>query len=888
MKKTRSKNQKAAAYKPVSFLKNILDFEDFNQTGKTGVFKVKTEGKQQYISLLAISGIDIFHYTDEDMESVFRNFAKATIGMKLPHKYVFTHQTPYFGQQKEYLEHKISKTTHPYSKELLQKKLSELEGFEANHKDRLAYLIVFADSIDELEYSCTAFVRAMSDTDVETCQSDKAVEFFNSYLCFGQKNSQLRDYRKINSAILPEEIEFMQNCFKIEDSYITSVNVNDYPANILDLELASIVSQYDCTITFDVMYRPKQEVLGEVKQSLKELKSRSGIKQEVSDSIDTQNEFEKLTVIYNELTNGNEQMLYTTLRFFVAEKSYDELVKSVRSLRDELESKGISTFVPINTIKQEYVGMSKPSNEIQNPYPLQDTYKRQFPFYYQSHTDPSGLFFGYTDTHGLNVFNSFYRNTYQGRDSYDLLAFGMKGSGKSVTLKSMLQDQMILGNKVMVLDIEDEYKDMAKIFNGQTIEISRQSCINPLQIRMTVDYETENEDSGGNNTVGQEDIFSINFTTEVSRITTFLTQLTPSISDEELSVFRDILIGVYADKGITDTTDITGFANTQFPVMSDVLAYIRIKKENPRLTDHEIDVLISIEMKIKQLAKGGAYGSMFDNYTNVDVEDKNLIVFNCKNISELNPEAYNAVLFNILSLMWSEICKNRVRNKQVVNSYDRKYIVALIDEAHRFISYKNTQTTDFIEKLLRRSRKYDAGLWFASQSILDFLPSGNSEAAERIKIIFQLVQYKVILKQSSDSIETLCNIFSQFTYSELKGTSQYSAGEMLLALSSGRHKLHCRRTASDSDLMYIGNSQDRSEIIHRIFSQMYTEHSFAEYGKILARSDVKAREDFIRIFTSEVFQYLGIDEKSSDHLYEIVNKVVTSLCIELVESGKGR
>lgn len=867
------------------FLKGMLDFENLTTTNDDTIFKVKVEGKDKYISILMISGIDIFHYTDDDMESVFSNFAKATSAMKVPHKYVFTNQTPFFGQQKEYLKYKINRTDHKYTKAMLSKKLNELEVFEEKHKDRLAYLIAFADDIEELMECCIRYQRNMIDTDVKFCTSEDTKEFLNKYLCFDDESLKLKKYKSVNDCTLPDTVQFTQNSYKIDDNYVTSLIVNDYPAYLLDLELANIVSTYsDCIITFDVRFRPKQQVISEIKNSLKELDSRSVIKQDVSDDIDTKNEFDKLTAIYNDISCGNENMVYTTLRFIVSNKDFDCLKKRVRDISEDLESKGLDTFIPINEMKNEYFGMIKENNIVQTPYPLQDTFKRQFPFYYQSHTDPSGIFFGYTDTYGLNIFNSFYRNSRQGRNSYDLIAVGVKGSGKSVTLKSMLQDQIILGNKVMVLDIESEYKEMARIYDGQIIRMNRRSTINPLQIRVTVDTDAENTDLDESEIINKSEINAINYTSEISRICTFMTQYNPSFSDEELSFFRDILVEVYKQKGIYEETDVSGFVAEQFPLFSDVLNYI-VNKQNNVHSEYELTVYKKLENQIKQLCKGGAYGSMFDNYTNVNIEEKSLIIFDVKQISELDTNIYNAQLFNILSLMWSEICKNLTINKHITNPYNRRNIVCLIDEAHRFISTRNPQVTDFIEKLLRRSRKYDAALWFASQSILDFLPSGQSEETDRIKKIFQLVQYKIILKQSTDCITSMHNIFEQFTMSELRSTVSFEAGEMLMSLSSGRHKVHCQRQASLCDLMYIGNSQDQSEIIHKIFNEYYKEYTAAEYGSILRNSKEKCM-DFVTIFTQEAANYLGFNRSDSEYLYLLVETVVTNLCNELIEMAK--
>ena len=88
----------------------------------------------------------------------------------------------------------------------------------------------------------------------------------------------------------------------------------------------------------------------------------------------------------------------------------------------------------------------------------------------------------------MNILNTFKRT--KTRNSFDLLAFGLKGGGKSVTFKSMLEDQLLLGNKVMVLDIESEYQPMAKVYGGQTIKINSSSKINPLQICKVVDCKS--------------------------------------------------------------------------------------------------------------------------------------------------------------------------------------------------------------------------------------------------------------------------------------------------------------------------------------------------------------------------------------------------------------
>lgn len=864
------------------FLDKKIDFSHFKDTKSDTVFQINICNKPQYISLLKISGIDIFNYTDSDMNNVFSNFAKATITLRHPHKYVFTSSKPNFDSQIDFLNYKFNQSEDSYIKAMLRKKINELSYFENNHKDRMAYLIVFGDNITELNESSQRYKNAMKDTNVRICNSVDAISFFNKYLCFDTDLDDVNDNLKLNDMILPDEIDFMQNCIKInQNKYSTSLVVYNYPAYISDLELAYLISTYsDTTITLDVMQRNKQQVKEEVSRSLDELNSREAVNHATSESIDNNSEFQKLAQLYSDLSQGKEQMFYTTLRFIITANDLKSLQKKTIDIAENLE--GINSYIPFNQMKTEFINLvDSKSNIIQTPFPLYDSYSRQYPFYYQSHCDPKGTFLGYTDTHGLNVLDTFYRNTSQGRNSYDMLLIGLKGGGKSVTLRSMLEDEIILGNRVMVLDVESEYSDIAKIYHGQVVKMNQHSIINPLQIRMTIDVETENVDTDDDNKIKQQDALAINFTLEISRICTFLYQFAPSITDEQMSDFRDIIIEVFKTKGITNQTQISNLHPRDFPIFTDVYNYVR-KKQLGKLTDMERENLKRLETTIKQLTVNGAY-SMFDNYTNVNIDDNNLIVFDVQHISELDTNVYNAHLFNILTLMWAEICKNREHNKLIENEYDRRYVVCLIDEAHRFISTKYPQVTEFIEKLLRRTRKYDAALWFASQSIIDFISGGKD--AEKIKVIFELVQYKVIMLQDPGSLKLLKEVFNQFTLSELESSTTFTAGEMLMAPSSSHHKIHCRKYISDSSMLYCGNAQDRIEITQSIFNSKYYEHSYAEYGQLLLQNK-NNEEYFKKTFTEECLATLGFSAEDSEYLTLIIKNMVSKLCNQLMNKAK--
>ena len=896
IKRTKEKKRKLKS-SPANIIKNYITVS-LCDVGRRGIPCVKIkriyDGKEYYLSIVAISGIDNFHYTDFDRETAFRNFAHASAALELPHKYIFTDLRPNFRSQKEYLKYKRSKTDG-FSAVMLDMRRAELEYFEQNHYDRMAYLVVYADEIGKLEDALDMYLSNMTDVSAAVCSTADILRVLHKVMTFDTEterdDTDVEHINEPDSYIFPKHVHFSQQGWNVNGRYVTSLVVHDYPAYLSDLTFASYVNQSrDISVMIDSIKRDKAGVSAEIKRSLDELNSRGVIKQNVSDVMDTATEFEKVQDLYNSIANGNEQVYSVTLRFIITDDtSAEQLQKKTDKLIHQLENSGIRSFTPYNQMIDEYISLCLPADKAKNPFPLYDTFARQYPFYYQQQIDKTGMYFGRTDTNGLVVLDTFTKD--KTRSSFDLLALGVKGGGKSVTLKAMLQDRLILGDRVMVLDIEDEYSTIAAVYGGQVIRMTKNSIINPLQIRVTIDAEAENNDENITEKMTEEEARETNFQSEISRINTFMSQVYPEFTADEEMKFNELLSRAYEEKNITNKTDLTQLAPTDFPIFSDILAACEENYINAE-TVHDKELCERLRGRLKRLSKGGVY-EIFDNYTNVDIDNKGVIIFNVKAISELDEKIYNAQLFNILSLMWAEICRNVTYNRNIINPFDRRRVICLIDEAHRFISESNPQCTFFIDKLLRRSRKYFAGLWFATQSILEFFPQGigGSEVTNKIKAIFQLVQYKVLLKQDSAAIEQLHIAFPQFTESELHSTTDFYPGEMLLAIDSSRMKIHCTRRATDADLLYMGTSEDVSRIFNRLFNAAYIssnndeKYTESDYGLMLCTNE-KTYENFVIVFAEYTFEQLGIPQGANAVIDNIVKKAVVGLARSLMDKAE--
>ncbi|MBQ9531599.1 MAG: type IV secretion system DNA-binding domain-containing protein [Eubacterium sp.] len=866
-KSSSKKNDRVIGYS--ENLINFIEFGDFKD--RCLEVKYNYQKKKSLLLIMRISGIDIFHFTESDISSVCNNFANATNALRCEYRYVFTSRPVNLSAQRSFLNHKINSTADPFRKKMLQRKLNELDYAESNYRERLSYLILFGDNSVQLNKQAELYISAMRDTNIEFCDLQETCKVLASIM-----RRRDVDAKGVND-ILPDKIVLAQNHINIDGLYSTVMVLNGYPADLQNLKLAQIISRLDdVDITFDVLKKHKRDAQHEIEKSIDELQTRHITNRKTKDFLDTDTEKEKLIYIRQAIANDKEQMLYLTIRVIVTRDSVEKLSDAVENIALELSDDGIECFIPFNTMREEYIDFLRSSNPIETPFPLYDTFSLQFPFYFQSHLDENSMLFGTSITGGLISLDFFKRTAY--RASYDIMLAGAKGSGKSVTLKSMIQDQLLLSNKVLCIDLEGEYDDLAHIYNGQIIRMNKNSLINPLEIRQVL------------STAADEDADrETNFASELSRIITFFYYFIPTITEFEADVLTDLVMDTFRTHSIDPSTDIERLSPSDFPTLSELLEslrkqlYTNEKSVNNELSENRVNALERLEVSLKVLCEG-SYSSMFNGITNIDIADSDFIVFNVKDLSQMEQRVYDAQLFNILSLMWRETALNVEHNRNIFSQWDRRKITSVIDEAHKFISSDSAQVTAFIETLTRRARKYEAGLLFATQSITDFNPpktEKEGEAANKVRTIFGLVQYKIILKHSNEKLSALIESFPQFTQSELTGTSDFASGEMLVSLGTGRYKFHCRKNVDALDLMYIGNSEDRMNIAHDIFRSLYQD-DLSVYANIL-RSNNDNVIHFCNVFAEEMMNELGGFVRSdSEALYSICHNAAENIANELL------
>lgn len=608
-----------------------------------------------------------------------------------------------------------------------------------------------------------------------------------------KKNTEKNNYNPfLLTQIQPQGgIKVLDDYIRKGDGYEQVINVYEYPSNVADFWLERLLSIGDCITTVDIGTLDKRSSLKKIDKSMVEQSNRYHEDTSPSEQIKAQDTYNSLKILAHDINTSGEVIKLVHIRYYVSAKTKSELESKTRDIIEELETIGYRSAVCLN--EQEYEWKS-----LFNGYLEQEKFlnKRKgkaipsvslgggYPFHFTYLDDPTGTFYGTTFTGGSVIFDLFTSDDI--RRFYNAVVVGSMGSGKSTFLKKLVLDNAIKGETIRILDIVGEFKTLVESLGGKKISLDGEDgIINPLQVLATI---------------VDEDTFEVNnhlsFMTHMSKVSMMYKFLAPECSNEEQREFEKILSKFYVSFNI-DVEKSTEYKSTEYPIMSDLLEFT--KRELYSDVEQEIifenissskrERLDSIILNLESIVRD--YGKIFNGHSTIeDINNTQIISFELRNLTQLDKRIFNAQIFNILTLLWNNALvqgrreKTLFENKKKSKEDSMKYLL-VIDEAHRIINSNNIMAVDYLSSFSREARKYFAGLIFATQNISDVVPDGSDrEALNKIKILFELTQYKFIMKQDNNLLSTLNKIFEgQLSQNELHKIPRFKQGNCILSIS---------------------------------------------------------------------------------------------------------
>ena len=359
-----------------------------------------------------------------------------------------------------------------------------------------------------------------------------------------------------------------------------------------------------------------------------------------------------------------------------------------------------------------------------------------------------------------------------------MIILGTSGSGKSTAAKILLRTHIRNGCQIVAIDPEDELREITQTYGGDTIDIGKGGefgMINPLEI--VIDADEEEIKQGLGYTV---------LTRTIQFLKAFLKYYAPSIEDDVLGMFSDVVQDTYKRFGIDFNSDFSQFTSKDYPTFSDVYATIKGRLMSMTEQTRERDVMERLELRIRPFTKELRF--YFDGHTTIS-RDSDFMVFNIKELMNTDSNIRDALFFNVLKYAWG-LCLDFNVNT-----------VLMVDEAHVLLGANNELGAEFLAQVQRRARKYNTGTIIITQQPSDFV------ASEKIlvhgKAIFDNASYYLVMGLKKQAVEDL-SLLIDLNDSEKESIKRYSQGEALFVCGNRRMRINVAVTKDELDSFGAG------------------------------------------------------------------------------------
>lgn len=769
------------------------------------VFRLK-DG--MYMDIVMIISKDLENASEEDvnrdMWSLTNLFKVYTEDLKL----ISLNFPTNTKTQQAYFEHKITHCMHPLLKPILEEKYEELLDYERTTICREHYLMYWGKTYDDLIRNRNIIISAVGRGLCSKIPLSKKIQIMFSMNNMAssvfydetaadyiepQNKSELVDKYGYNPYLIKSiqpmgGVELNHSDFvRNGNGYETCLYIYRYPKNVDRHWLATVTNNAATISTIDIETINNYTVKKDLRNSIAEYKGRVAMAKNTIDAMEADEKQSELSQLAYKIQEGGEIMKRITTRIYLAADTYETLMKAAQFImRDVCEAKDWLSTINLNEMEYEWTAKFKSasmqkrdrfSKRNGKPVPA-STLGGGDPFHYTSLNDPYGSNLGYTLSNGRDgrvLFDLFCSNDV--RTSYNFIAAGVMGKGKSTLLKKLLRDRAARGDYVRVIDVTGEFSDIAMNVGGKVVYLDGNGgLLNLLQI----------------NKVGENNVES--YTSHISNVVTIYKFLAPESSQVEQLIFEEMLRRLYEKYGMTPEQftqsglNVTELGNKDYPILEEILPIIDTAEQYETNAD-TINYLRNIKQVISSLVRN--FGNIFNGHTSIDnLIDTQVVVYNISELAAKKQEIFDAQLFNALSLCWANAVKVGSRMKALyehgeIDFLDIKHFMLLIDESHKTINALKPYAVNQVLVYAREGRKYFAGIGLASQSIRDYVPNGVSgEAADKIKRLFELCQYKFIMMQDSNSLKIIKEIFSeQFTAAEISMIPRLERGQCILAIN---------------------------------------------------------------------------------------------------------
>ena len=406
----------------------------------------------------------------------------------------------------------------------------------------------------------------------------------------------------IRTQIAPKGLEFKPSSFITSDKYCTILTVISYPKIIYPAFLADLTSMAGVKMVMKHIPLPFGVINKMVNKEIADLKTKYQEENDVTIQEKLRQDYESLEEFIKQLAASQAKIYDFQLHLMITADSDEELTSKKIQLRSYLEAMEMRA-IPLR-FEQEKVLKSMlpifPKQDIEDrigtPIPS-PTLAAMYPYVFDSIKDPGlSTLLGVDFSGGVVLFNQFLYQIQKehNRNNANMIILGTSGSGKSTAAKLLLRSHIRNGYKMVLIDPEGELEDMTRLYGGDFIDLGKGGefgMINPLEVIMDADDEELKQGLG----------YAV-LTRSLQTVKAFMKYYDPSITEDVLNIFSEMVQETYRRFGIDFNIDFSKFTSADFPTFKDVYATVKGKITSMPEQSNERNILEQLELKLQVIS----------------------------------------------------------------------------------------------------------------------------------------------------------------------------------------------------------------------------------------------------------------------------------------------
>lgn len=551
----------------------------------------------------------------------------------------------------------------------------------------------------------------------------------------------------VSDVVAPSSLEVDFDYLKVGDVFLRTLFVSGYPRFVSPGWMDPIINfDHSLDISFFTYPVEGKSVLDDLRRKITEMEAEISTDLQRGKIVNpgTEAKLEDAKALQDQLVKGAERFFQFSFYITIPAASLEELNHLTKRVESTLGSilitaKHATLEMQNGLISSAPFGLDELSiTRNMDTTSLATT----FPFTTAELSSDTGVLYGINpQNESFIIFDRF------SLENSNLTIFATSGVGKSFFVKLESLRSLMLGTEIIVIDPENEYKDLAEAVGGEYISFSfsSNSKINPFDLAQ-VREEGEN-------------VLGLKILTLHSLFKIIMGEMT---APQEALLDR-ALVETYRAKGITQDPA----TQTKEPPLFEDLYKALIGME----TKDALDLAARIEKFVK-----GSFVGIFDKQTNIDIKNP-FTVFSVRDVQDaLRPVA----MFVILDFIWTKVRK------------DIKRRLLVVDEAWHMMRYQDS--AQFLWSIVKRARKYYLGISTITQDVDDFL------AHDIGKAVVTNSAMRLLLKQSPAAIDKIAETF-YLSQGEKQLLLSANIGEGILF--AGPHHAPVRVVASKDEYQFI-------------------------------------------------------------------------------------